>query len=62
MLGAMMSKGFWISRTLIDIVRPEPKTERDLWLRWQNDIHSKFISMVAHRPGNAGKVIEVVEK
>jgi len=48
-----MSKGFWISRVLIDNVLPEPRTGLESWNRWQNNLQAQLV-------GHMGRKIEVV--
>lgn len=51
-----MSK-FWKVVTLIDVVRPESRTGLESWVRWQNDLHSQWVTYRAH--SGRGKVIQV---
>lgn len=41
----------------IDIVKPEPKTELEAWLRWRNRITSELRSM----PGYGKKIVVMEE-
>lgn len=38
-----------MSTKAIDVVKPEPKTELEDWLRWCNRMQSKLLIMVGKR-------------